>query len=246
MEKLRLLIVDDILAAREGLVAIANRTQNIMLVKTCEDGAEALIEAEYNYYDVALVDLQLGRDNGILVGRKLIEIAPNLRVIIYSKEASIVVAAEIFRHEYQKSGRERRGTGQMRQVENLASFALTSSLFGYVLLKNITPAYLDRTLTLAFQQPYLIDQEIVDLLLERFRQHALTPREIECSELISRAKSNAEIAQALGISQQAVENLINSLYNKLAIGGEPKDPGRRVMLALKMLRWHGLSEKEDY
>lgn len=234
------------MATREGLVAIASRAQNVMLTKTCENVEEALAEAEYNYYDVALLDLQVGYDSGILLGKKLLGVAPNIKVIIYSKEPSLVVAAEIFRQLYQKPGRRNRETGQLRQVENRPIFSLANSLFGYVLLKNITPAYLDRILLGIFQQPYLIDQEIADLLLERFQQHSLTPREVECGELISRAKSNAEIAQTLGISQQAVENLINSLYAKLGVGGTPKDPGRRVMVALKVLRWRGLSDYDTY
>ena len=89
------------------------------------------------------------------------------------------------------------------------------------------------------QQVHLVDLEIINMLAERFNQLHLTPRELECSRLVSQARSNLDIAQHLGITVQAVENLINSLYNKFSIGGTPKDPGRRVLLAYAIQRYYG-------
>jgi DNA-binding NarL/FixJ family response regulator len=55
--------------------------------------------------------------------------------------------------------------------------------------------------------------------------------------------SNSEIANRMFISLRRVENLINALYLKFRILGEPSDPGRRVLLAegIKLLYSNRLS-----
>ena len=111
------------------------------------------------------------------------------------------------------------------------------------MLKNITPENFQRNLEVLKHRGSFVDPEILELLLERLHHYRLTPRELQCSEMISAGKSNREIAEQLGITRQAVENLINSLYHKLSIAGEPKDPGRRVLLALAVQDWRGLEQK---
>jgi DNA-binding NarL/FixJ family response regulator len=245
----KVLVVDDIVATREGVAAILSRIPGVEVVRTCERGDEALEAVKQTHFDLAMTDLQLGEENGIVLGRQLMKLDHELKVIVYTKEASIVIAGEVFRHEYART-RSRRSSGTLTDPaasagENGSSLPLINTgLHGYLLLKNITPFSLERNLEILQQQGNVVDQEILDLLLERLKHQSLTPRESECSELISQGKSNKEIARQLGITQQAVENLINSLYNKLAITGEPKDPGRRVLLARTMERWRGLAREE--
>lgn len=244
--KRKVLVVDDVMATREGVVAILGRVPGVEVAKVCETAGEVLDEVRRRHYDLVMCDLQLGEENGIMLGRELLKIDPDLKVIIYTKETSTVIAAEVFRYEYSKP--------RLRRVLPVAPAAtpgtngsvatltpVVTGLHGYLLLKNITPFSFERNLEALYRQGNVVDPEILDLLLERLKRQSLTPREIECSELISQGKSNKEIAQQLGISQQAVENLINSLYNKLSITGEPKDPGRRVLLARTMERWRGLN-----
>ncbi len=57
---------------------------------------------------------------------------------------------------------------------------------------------------------------------------------ISATVVLSWGRSNRDIAEKPGISRQAVENLVNNLNHKLAIAGEPKDPGRQVLLVLSM------------
>ncbi len=248
MTKYKVLVTDDVLATRMGVVAILNRVPGLEVTKVCENPVQAMEAVRQEHFDLALTDLQLGEENGIVLGRQLLKLDPRLKVIIYTKEASIVIAAEVFRHEYSK-GRGRRAVTQISTGEpgqGLVTIPPASTgLHGYLLLKNITPASFQRNLEALEQQGNVIDSEILDLIVERVKRQNLTPRETECSELISQGKSNKEIASQLGITLQAVENLINSLYNKLAIAGEPKDPGRRVLLARTMERWRGLTREEN-
>ncbi|HEX2912513.1 MAG TPA: response regulator transcription factor [Chloroflexia bacterium] len=240
------LVLDDVMATREGVVSIVNRVPNVRVTKMCESSSEALEAVMQHSFDLALVDLQSGEENGILLGRRLLEINPELKVIIYTREASVVIAAEVYRHEYLNPPVRRAGSPVMVPVPNttgiLAFPQVSIYLHGYTLLKNITPSSFEYNLELLNRHGSFIDPEILDLLIERLNRFKLTPRELQCSELISRGKSNREIAEELGITRQAVENLINSLYHKLSIEGEPKDPGRRVLLALSTHRWRGLDK----
>lgn len=244
--KRRVLVVDSVMATREGVVAILNRVPGIDVRAICETPQDALTEVLEFPFHLALLDLQLGEENGIELGYELLKINPDLKIMVYTKESSVVIAAEIFRYEYNRPRTRRALPALVAAGANNTSGSVmtlapvTTTLHGYFLLKNLNPASFERNLEMLYRQGNVIDPEIQDLLQERLKRQSLTPRETECSELVSRGKSNKEISQQLGISLQAVENLINSLYNKLSITGEPKDPGRRVLLALTMQRWRGL------
>jgi DNA-binding NarL/FixJ family response regulator len=62
----------------------------------------------------------------------------------------------------------------------------------------------------------------------------LTPREREVLEQMAQGRNNAGIAQALYLSERAVEKHINSLFSKLGLSEEP-DVHRRVKAVLLYL-----------
>ena len=246
----KIIIADDVLAIREGVVGILERVPGIHVSKMCSNSQEAEDAVAREHFDLAMLDLQLGDENGIVLGRSLKKLDPTLRVINYTKEKSIVIAAEVFLNDYTKSRVRAENHAVTRMVPRhgesaVAPLPITTGLNGYLLLKNITPINFSRCLDKLEAQGSVVDSEILDMIIERLQLQNLTPRETQCSELITLGKSNKEIAAILGITQQAVENLINSLYSKLSIEGEPKDPGRRVLLAHAMERWFGLRDLKE-
>ncbi|HVJ96430.1 MAG TPA: helix-turn-helix transcriptional regulator, partial [Acidimicrobiia bacterium] len=66
----------------------------------------------------------------------------------------------------------------------------------------------------------------------------LTPREREVLEQMAQGRNNAGIAQALFLSERAVEKHINSLFSKLGLSEEP-DVHRRVKAVLLFLSASG-------
>ena len=66
----------------------------------------------------------------------------------------------------------------------------------------------------------------------------LTPREREVLEQMAQGRNNAGIAQALYLSERAVEKHINSLFSKLGLSEEP-DVHRRVKAVLLYLSEQG-------
>ncbi len=84
---LRCLIVDD----NETFLASASRllsTQGVEVVGRALSGAEALELAEQLQPDVALVDIQLGREDALDLTRRLAAAAPSTRVILISSHPS--------------------------------------------------------------------------------------------------------------------------------------------------------------
>jgi DNA-binding NarL/FixJ family response regulator len=83
---LRCLIVDD----NEAFLVSASRllsAQGLEVVGRASFGAEALRLAEQLHPDVALVDVQLGRENGFEVTRQLAAAALATRVILISSHS---------------------------------------------------------------------------------------------------------------------------------------------------------------
>jgi two-component system nitrate/nitrite response regulator NarL len=84
--RLRCLIVDD----SSDFIESASRlleAQGVEIVGTASSGADAVVMAETTHPDVALVDVQLGKESGLEVARVLGECAPSTHVILISTHA---------------------------------------------------------------------------------------------------------------------------------------------------------------
>ena len=82
----------------------------------------------------------------------------------------------------------------------------------------------------------VLDPEVVAQLLARRRSgplDSLTPREREVLALMAEGRSNAGIAQALVVSDGAVEKHISSIFGRLGLA--PTDTEHRRVLAV--LTW---------
>ena len=236
----KVLVLDNSMVTREGIAAILKRVGGIEQVTPCESLVQAREEFKKSGFNLAVIDLQLERGTGVMAGRSLLELFPDLHILLYSKVSGMTLMSELYRQEYSELSFRKAGSrnGNLIQAfDGNSAVALALSLHSYILLENITPQGFEEALDYLEVYGKFVDPAIAELLSEHLDKSKLTPRELQCSELISRGKSNQEIADELGISRRAVENLINSVYHKLLIRGEPKDPSRRVLLALAMQRW---------
>ena len=87
----------------------------------------------------------------------------------------------------------------------------------------------------------VIDSQIVELLVAHRAWLAdspvsrLSPRELEVLRQMAQGKSNGAIAQALVLSESAVEKHVNAFFSKLGVSEEPQ-VHRRVAAVLTYLR----------
>jgi DNA-binding NarL/FixJ family response regulator len=83
-----------------------------------------------------------------------------------------------------------------------------------------------------------LDPEVVSQMLGRRRAEdpleALTPREREVLGLMAEGRTNRAIAEALVISERAVEKHVTSIFSKLGLTASTEDH-RRVLAVLRFL-----------
>lgn len=247
------LVIDDTPIKRRGVCEFVEDTPRLRLLAQTGDAASTLhliekisgeqVENPTLADWLVLSDLRLGNDNGIELGRSLLEIAPDLRVVIYTQDPSWTLAVEVFRREYTRRGTPRRSNkGGDRQ----------RGLHGYALFNNFEPTHLEHiATTVVLRHETYIDPEVLNYLLKKLRGQRLTPRQEECASLIAKGLSNDEIAVRMGFlkakglpNMGPLENLVSELYNFFAIEGLPSDPGRRVLLAHAYEAYVGLRPEE--
>ena len=237
-EQISVIVVDDTPVKRRGVCEFVEETSCLVLhAQTGDiDSAIGLIEKLSQSNELSkqhwlmLSDLRLGGSNGIELGRTLLDIAPTLRVVIYTQDPSWTLAAEVFRQEYTKRGTPRSATRRAGR---------TPGLHGYALFNNLDPSYLERiAATVVYRNETFIDPEVLNYLLKRLHGQRLTPRQEECAALIAKGLSNDDIAISMGFlnakgkpNMGPLENIVSELYNFFSIDGAPSDPGRRVLLA---------------
>jgi len=247
MNDIPTIVIDDTPVKLRGVCEFVAETPQLQLHASASgsDAALTLVERlcrEQAAHNPTLVgwlvlsDLHLGAGNGVRLGRALLEVAPGLRVVIYTQDPSWTLAAEIFRQEYA------RGTRSSKRASNLPG------LHGYALFGNMEPAYLERiATTVVGRRETFIDPEVLNYLLKKLRGQRLTPRQEECAALIAEGLSNDEIALRMGFlnaqgrpNMGPLENLVSELYAFFAIEGTASDPGRRVLLAHAYEAYMGL------
>ncbi len=87
---------------------------------------------------------------------------------------------------------------------------------------------------LAEQNLFLIGHRLHAHFVPRLGKHttvSLSGREVECLEWIANGKSNREIATLLGLSVDTVKEHIQSLFQKLNVGGRAQAVARGHMLS---------------
>lgn len=92
MEREKILVIDD----DEGLLHLLKMRLTAMgfAVTTCTTGQEAFAEAKKTVFDLAITDLRLKGEDGLMITEELLRIHPGLPVIILTAHGSIPNAVE--------------------------------------------------------------------------------------------------------------------------------------------------------
>jgi DNA-binding NarL/FixJ family response regulator len=218
--RIPVIVIDDTPIKRRGVCDFVEETPRLQLGGQAGNGAESIrfikgVLARTQNSTLAgwlvLCDLRLGDENGIELGRSLLELASGLKIVIYTQDPSWTLAAEVFRQEY-----TRRGPAWHLGIRT----GPPSGLHGYALFQHLEPVYLERMIALLIDHhKTFIDAEVLDHLLKRLRGQQLTPRQEECAALLASGLSNDEIALRMGFltakgepNLGPLENLVGELY----------------------------------
>ena len=212
--RLRVLLVEDSLLLREGLVRLF-REAGYEPAGAWGDGDDIVQRARDAAADVAVIDVRLPpgfRDEGIRAAIALRAALPRLGILVLSQYVEGVYARELL-------------AGGEGGVGYLLKDRLTS-------LEEFTDA-VERV----HAGGTVLDPLVVRGLLAARADPlaALTPREREVLELMAEGRSNAAIAERLFIGVGAVEKNISGIFTKLGLE-ESSTEHRRVLAVLAFLQ----------
>jgi DNA-binding NarL/FixJ family response regulator len=192
MSKIKVLIADDHLVVREGLVVMLHGTGEFEVVGEAFDGQEAIRLAEELCPDVVLIDVQMPGIGGIEATRQIKKRVP---------EAEVVILSSFDQDEY-----------IYRSVQAGAK--------GYVLKDSELEELLD-VVRAAARGESLLPAHIATKLVKRVsaarRGHGLTKREYEVLSLLTKGLRNREIAERLNITERTVKNHVTQIIAKLGV-----------------------------
>jgi DNA-binding NarL/FixJ family response regulator len=158
--------------------------------------AEAIAAAERQRPDVALVDIGLPDESGVQVGRRIMEVSPETRVIAVTAMDDQRLGEEIVRAGFR--GYLLKDT----KVSQLLS-AIQVVLSGEV----VFPSRVARSGAARDGRPsqaHLLGQQ-------------LTPRELEVLGMLARGIGGREIARTLGVAPNTVRTHVQSILSKLQV-----------------------------
>lgn len=84
MVQIRVLLVDDNFFVRQGLRISLDTFEQLLIVGEAANGAEAVSLCEALLPDVMLLDVMLGKEDGIGVARHILSTQPTIKIIMLS------------------------------------------------------------------------------------------------------------------------------------------------------------------
>ena len=205
MKNIRLLIADDHAIVRTGLVSLLGATPGMEVVGEAENGVQAVAAAERLRPDVVLLDLMMPKVDGATATAEIRARAPETRILILTTFGTSCDLA--------------------RALENGAHG---------VLLKSVTnDELLDGVRQVASGQRVL-SPEVRQMLQEDPTATALSPRQLQILDSITRGLSNAQIAAQYDISMESVKTHVKRLLGK--IGAANRSEAAAIALRKHLLK----------
>jgi DNA-binding NarL/FixJ family response regulator len=193
------MIVDDQALARDGLELIVGASDDINVVATADNGANALakLKGEDITPDVILMDLKMPVMNGVQATRRIRETYPDIKVLVlttYDADEWVVDAIRAGASGYllKDSPREAIVEAIQRTAggETAVSPRITDTL--YRVVKEGQP----------------VDSSLAE---------KLTERELEILQWLANGLTNAEIADRVHLAEGTVRNYVSTIFDKLDV-----------------------------
>ena len=208
---LRVLVADDQALVRSGLCMILESQPDIAVVGEAADGAEAVTRATELGPDVVLMDVRMPNVNGIEATRE-ITLATSARVLVLT-----TFDLDEYVYDALAAGASGFLLKDMHRDELVAAVRTVAA----------GEALLAPTVTRRLIADVVAARGTVRSTVDDDRLKALTARETDTLRQIARGLSNAEIAEALFVTEHTVKTHVSNLLTKLGL----RDRVQAVVLA---------------
>jgi DNA-binding NarL/FixJ family response regulator len=212
----RVVIADDSVLLREGIVRILADC-GFDVVGQAGDADDLIRKVSAHKPDVAIVDVRMpptNTDDGLRAAQRIRAEQPGTGVLVLSQYIEEGYALELLSENAE-------GVGYLLKdrVADVERFTESVRRVG--------------------EGGSALDPEVVAQLLGRRRREdpldELSPREREVLELMAEGRSNHAIADAMVVTERAVEKHVTSIFGKLKLPPTAEDH-RRVLAVLRFLR----------
>ena len=185
MKNTSILIADDHVILRMGLVTLFENTPGFAIAGEADDGEQAVKETLRLRPDIVIMDLSMPIKSGIEATREIMSAAPETKILVLTTFATSDSISEVL------------AAGARGVLKNIPREQLLSSI---------------RRVAAGEQ---VLSEDVKALLSEDPPIEALSPRQREILNMLVRGISNREMATILGISVTVVKEHITALYGKL-------------------------------
>jgi DNA-binding NarL/FixJ family response regulator len=196
-ETIKIVLVDDELLFRKGILFLLEREDNIEVVYEASNGIELIdfLNQATTLPDIVITDLKMPFLDGVEATKIIHKEFPEIKIIaLTSYDSNSFVA-------------------------NMIDMGASSYI-----VKNATPQELIKTITEVARKGFFYNENVMKIIQEDFTtnknnkkgitNHFLTNREVEILQLICEQKTTAEIGEILFISPRTVEGHRNNLLLK--------------------------------
>lgn len=218
MTDISIVVAEDNLLVREGLVSLLGTVPSVQVIGTCASLGELREAVDRHEPDLILTDIRMPpdhRDEGIVAAQELRRTHPNVGVVVLSQFVEPAYALALL-----ETGSNARGyvlKDHVDDVELLASAIRTVHAGGSFIDEDVVDA-LVRSRTRMIDNPLAV----------------LSDREREVLSEMATGATNSIIASRLHIGLNAVEKHSNAIFSKLGLSEDP-NVNRRVKAVLVFL-----------
>jgi two-component system, NarL family, response regulator DevR len=196
--RLRVMVVDDHEIVRDGIKALLNEADGILVVGEAGTVREAVARAEAVHPDVILMDVRLTDGSGIDATREIRASHPDMHVLMLTSYAD----------------------------DDAMLASIMAGAAGYV-LKQVLGGDLVRAVRTVGTGQNLLDATVTRGVLDRIRRgkHLLGDRRLarlsgqeeRVLTEVSEGKTNRQIAESLQLAEKTVKNYVSSILGKLEV-----------------------------
>lgn len=211
MNTINVMLVDDQTIIRDGIRSILETNKDISVVGEAGNGKDAYEKTSELKPNIILMDIRMPEMDGVEATRRIKKDFPETVIIVlttFDDDEYIIKAMT-----YGASGYLLKDIGSEKLVQ-----AIRDGMSGNIIL----PGRVAAKITSRLSQSNSPDS---DVTIEDF-----TEREIEIIRLMTRGKSNKEIAESLYLSVGTVKNYISQIYLKIDVN----DRANAVLIFKKM------------
>lgn len=188
LRQIGVMVADDHPLLREGVAAVLEPQQDIVLLGEAGNGEEAVEGYRRWRPDVTLMDLQMPGIGGLEALTAIIAEFPLARIVILTTYAGDVQATR----------------------------ALKAGAVGYLVKSSLRRDLADTIRNVHLGQRYL-HPEIASAIALGTLDDALSPRETQVLQLVAAGHSNKRIAHSLSLSEETVKTHMKNILSKLRV-----------------------------